>query len=159
MNITTHRHTNHFSGFTLIEVLLVIAILAVLASIVIIAINPARQLAESRDAKRWNDVYAILNALHQYSLDNDGEFPETIDETERNICRTGAESCFDFADLSPLTDEERYLISVPIDPLCDFSNTVCEDNNAMYSVQLTEFGRLRVAANNAELEDDISVMR
>jgi len=64
------KHTQ--TGFTLIEVLLVIAIMSILASVVIIAINPARQLADARDAERLSDVYAIMNALHQYAADNDG---------------------------------------------------------------------------------------
>lgn len=156
---TISQRTAPSSGFTLIEVLLVIAILAILASVVIVAINPARQLASSRNAERWSDVYAILNALHQYALDNEGSFPESIEVTGKNICRTGSNSCDGLADLSELTDEQRYLTEIPIDPICTLSNTTCDDNNAMYSVEMTEFGRVRVSADDSELEEVISVIR
>lgn len=59
-------------GFTLIELLVVIGILAVLLAIVLIAINPARQFAQANDTKRRSDLNAILNSIHQYSVDNRG---------------------------------------------------------------------------------------
>ena len=67
--------SNKQKGFTLIEILVVIGIIAVLAAIVIIAINPARQFAQARDAKRTSDVSAISNAIGQYISDNKGAFP------------------------------------------------------------------------------------
>ena len=62
-------------GFTLLEILLVVAALAILAGIVILAINPTKQLGETRDAQRNSDVNAILNAVYQYSIDNNGFYP------------------------------------------------------------------------------------
>ena len=64
-------------GFTLIEILVVIGIIAILATIVIIAINPARQFAQARNTDRTSSVNAILNAIGQRIADNKGIFAST----------------------------------------------------------------------------------
>lgn len=63
---------NNQKGFTLIELLVVIGILAVLLAITLIAINPQRQFQQANDTKRRSDVNAILNAVHQYLIDQRG---------------------------------------------------------------------------------------
>ncbi len=151
----THRTQK---GFTLIEVLLVIAILAILASIVIVAINPAKQFSTARDAQRQSDVYAILNALHQYALDNEGSFPEELTTEEYEICKTESLSCEGLYDLSDLTAQELYMVSMPQDPQCDITLANCSENGTGYYVNLTENGRVTVSAYGAE-NGDISVTR
>ncbi len=59
-------------GFTLIEILVVIGIIAILATIVIIAINPAKQFAQARNTQRESNVNTILNAIGQHAVDNKG---------------------------------------------------------------------------------------
>ena len=54
---------NKKSGFTLLEILLVVGIIAILAGIVIVAINPAKQLATVRNTERKSDIKQINNAL------------------------------------------------------------------------------------------------
>ena len=142
--------TNVKNGFTLIEVLLVIAILAILAAVVIIAINPAKQFSMARDAQRQSDVYSIMNALHQYALDHEGSFPDGITTDPLEICRTGSLSCEDKYDLSALTDDQSYLVSIPIDPLCTPSNLNCADSETGYFISLTQGGRMWVSADDAE---------
>lgn len=60
------------------ELLIVIGIIAILAAIVIIAINPGRQLAQSRNSQRWSNVNTVLNAIHQESVDQNGTINAAI---------------------------------------------------------------------------------
>src|SRR5438105_4042615 len=88
---TTKLTTNNLQkGFTLIELLVVIGILAVLLSIVLIAINPARQFAQANDTQRRSDVNAILNGIHEYMADNNGNLPAGITTTDTDISVGGA---------------------------------------------------------------------
>lgn len=102
-------------GFTLIELLLVIGIIAILAAIVIVAINPTKQLGDARDAQRRSDVNTILNAIYQYSIDNNGDLPAAITTTAVQVCRTGATCGSSTIDLFELTSNGKYLVSMPFD--------------------------------------------
>jgi prepilin-type N-terminal cleavage/methylation domain-containing protein len=56
-------------GFTLIELLIVIAILAVLSVTVVVVLNPAELLKQSRDATRLSDLSSINSAIALYLTD------------------------------------------------------------------------------------------
>ncbi len=98
-------------GFTLIEILVVIGIIAVLATIVLIAINPARQFAQARDSQRTSNVNAILNAIGQYIADNKGTVPSEITSTDQDISKLEADLCS--------TIVSKYMSALPVDPGVD----------------------------------------
>ncbi len=146
MSISTLRR-----GFTLIELLLVIGIIAILAAVVIIAINPTKQLADARNAQRRSDVKTILDAAYQYALDNNGNIPTTITTTNRKICKSGVNVDCDEVSLNMLTGS--YVVAIPSDPQ---SATATGTN---YMIQKLANGRLTVSAPGAENNATISVTR
>lgn len=144
---------NKQQGFTLIEVLLVVAIIAILAGIVILAINPNKQLGDTRNSQRQSDVNTILNAVYQYSVDNQGNLPSGITTTATDICATGAGSCTGLVDLTVLTANGRYLVAMPKDPRT--GNTT----NTGYEISVNSDNRVTVTAPDAEQGKTISVTR
>lgn len=156
---------NNFSsrrGFTLLEILLVVAAIGILAGIVILAINPGKQLGDTRNAARKIDVNTIINGVYQYSLDNNGNLPSGLSTTTclttatNNICKTtiATSSCSGFVDLSVLTQNEKYLVSIPIDPSVSSVAT-----GTGYFVRKTVNGRVEVCAPSAEQGATVNVIR
>lgn len=155
------------SGFTLIELLVVIGILAILLAITLIAINPARQFAQSNNTKRSSDVNSVLNAINQYMADNKGTLPGggAITTTAQTIAATAFNTMC--TEVVPL-----YIAALPVDPTlvwggnpagtpvqaADCTGTSWNTNYSV--VQLSGGGsRLTVAAPYAELSATIEVTR
>jgi type IV pilus assembly protein PilA len=148
-------------GFTLIELLLVIGIIAILASIVIVAINPTKQLGDARDAQRRSDVNTILNAVYQYAIDNNGSLPSGIPTGSASaveVCQSDAtDAQCDTATLNTrlagLTGS--YIVSVPVDPQYPSTGT-----GTYYQIYQDSNGRVTVTASTCEADGcSISVTR
>lgn len=146
-------------AFTLLEILLVVAAIAILAGIVILALNPAKQLADARNAQRESDVTTILNAVYQYYID-EGDIPSTIYQgttcegsSNYQICKGDASSCTGLTDLEVLIDDELYLVDIPYDP------TGSTNTGAGYRIFRSEHDRITVCAPDAERDKTISVSR
>jgi prepilin-type N-terminal cleavage/methylation domain-containing protein len=135
------------SGFTLIELLLVIVVIVALAVTVFVALNPAKRLADARDARRTADVDTLLSAVQQYIVDTKGTIPAGIvSSTDKMLgvavsgcgntsstCNTTS-SCLDLSStLAP------YLKSIPFDPKFGSASTtfysVGSDNNGIITVK------------------------
>lgn len=141
-------------GFTLIELLLVIGIIAILASIVIVAINPTKQMGDARNAQRRSDVNTILNAVYQYAIDNNGTMPGCLASgSGGSICVKGS-SCSGVEGSSCNLDSltTSYIVDLPKDP----SGVTGNDTN--YDIKITS-GRVTVEAPKAEQNQTISVTR
>lgn len=139
------------SAFTLIELIVVVGIIGIIAAIVIVAVNPARQFARSRNTQRTQDVKTIYNALVQYSVTNGGSFPSELTTTWLNICNhTNTASCAtNSVNLRPYL-VPTYLSDIPRDPV---SGTT---SDTRYVVYKNSSNRITVIARDAELDTPIA---
>jgi type IV pilus assembly protein PilA len=135
-------------GFTLLEILLVIAAIGILAAIVLIAINPNKQIAQARNTARKVDINTLEKALRQYSIDNAGQLPNGILNQYKVICRQGITdpSCINLDVLIP-----TYIAAIPRDTQ---SNTI----NTGYSLAVNpNNNNVSIIANLAEQVVEISI--
>ena len=150
------------SGFTLLEILLVVAAIAILAGIVILALNPGKQLGDTRNAERRSDVSTILNATWQYAIDNDGALPTGVATDTASVIGTAGAGCDTICgatttaaaclDLSGDLVSE-YLVGIPVDP------TSGTDAITDYYIRQTQGGRVMVGACDPEQGETMEVAR
>ena len=141
---------NDNRGFTLIEVLVVMGIIALLSTIVLVAINPARQFAQSRDTQRTSNVTALLNAIGQRAVDNRGIFETGCTAGQIPVAATEIKSGvggFDmYACIVPV-----YMALLPTDPKVGFFTSATDYNSGYTVARDTVTGRITVAAPSTEI--------
>lgn len=149
-------------AFTLIELLLVIAIILILVVVVFVALNPVQRFKDTRDARRTQDVDAILSAIHAYIVDNKDSLPSGLSAgmAEAQLgtgtgcavstggCAVTTTTCLDLS--TPLV---KHLKSIPIDPN---GGTAAKTN---YSVVVDSNGLITVKACGTEGTTNISTSR
>lgn len=153
-------------GFTLIEILVVIGIIAILATVVLIAINPARQFAQARDTQRTSHVNSILNAIGQRIADCKGTFGGACGAV---TCSSLPAAAATDTTLSILNDSSAttattiglgcvaptYMTTVPSDPQASGTDTGYD----LRIESIAEGGRITILAPSAEINTPISVTR
>lgn len=145
------------SAFTLVELIIVIAIIAILAAAIFVAIDPARRLHESRNARRSSDVATILDAVKQYQADHEGSHYLTVDAlTPDAYYQIGTQvvgctrTCGSFSTQNACVNlkliGDNYLALVPKDPKAG------TDDLTGYAMEKGTSGSISVFACEAEGE-------
>ncbi len=113
------------SAFTLMEILIVVAIIAVIGTIVMLLINPWRQIDKAKDAKRKQDLHVMQTAFEDYYNDK-GCYP-TVEhvcyDAGANVCAVSKTVTSKLCHICgteptpPLYSElKKYLPQIPCDP-------------------------------------------
>lgn len=147
---------------TLTEVLITIAIAGILASVVLVAVNPKRNLEDADDAKRQQDLRVTIDSLYQYQIDH-GEFPmidtmERLDREHRDVCSITIGNTFfcqfDIPQRLVLMQLiPDYLAELPHDP----ANT--EEYETGYQLWQDESGRIHAFAPLGDNGKGIEIAR
>jgi prepilin-type N-terminal cleavage/methylation domain-containing protein len=147
-------------GFTLLEILLVIAAIGILAAIVLVAINPTKQIAQVRTAAINSEKNTIEKAITQRFIDT-GTYPTVIDGVQRRICSsTVTTNCINItADIVP-----TYIAAIPTGAIYTASKNNDERININMAETLPSFrtcptGYIRVPGNNLYQTKDFCVMK
>lgn len=110
-------------GFTLLEIILTITAIGMLSSIVLVALNPNRQLESARSVKRKADMDIIAKAVEQYVVNNRGKYPPSLQSVviggTVGLCVTSP--CVGGIDLT--NDLAPYIATIPLPDIGQYTIT------------------------------------
>jgi prepilin-type N-terminal cleavage/methylation domain-containing protein len=152
-------------GFTLVELLIVIAILAVLSVTVVLVLNPAELLRQSRDSTRLSDLDSINRSIALFLTDvatttwaattTCTAATGTLDSPNGTACQLNTATAIDGSgwvrgiNFGAITGGSP-LARLPIDPVNVASTTACAGTvDGCYYVYRSSasFGRYKLFAN------------
>ncbi|MEX0595284.1 MAG: type II secretion system protein, partial [Candidatus Paceibacterota bacterium] len=145
-------------GFTLVEILVTIVLIGIIATIVLVAINPNRQISQSRNLERQASISDIYNALQQYNAVNRDISNLSIPNNYTEICDTGTLAldnslpsnnyCDGKIDLRALVP--TYLSEIPKD-------TDSISGATGYELAIDSSNTISVRSNQAELDQELAI--
>jgi prepilin-type N-terminal cleavage/methylation domain-containing protein len=146
-------------GFTLLEILLTIVVIGILSSIVLVAINPSRQISQSRNLERQVSINDIYNALQQYNAVNRGFVDLNIPtNTYIEICDTGNLTIEDTLPSTGYCDGKidlRVLVPTYLSEIPKDTDTIVGETG--YEIAKDSNNQISLRANKAELEQDLVI--
>ncbi len=113
------------SGFNLVSLIAALSVLAILIAFILVELDPAEKINQSKDARRQQDILLISYALDDYMKNNNGALPDgIIPTTDKSVLCTSAATlnCDNSANIDCLVLDESgdflssYLEGLPIDP-------------------------------------------
>lgn len=147
-------------GLTLIELLIAMALVVITAGIGLLALNPAGQLAASRNTQRQLELQGIMNAVRQNIADTTtGSFSCTSGPLPTGTAEIMASASGSY-DIAPCLVPE-YLQTMPFDPV---ASSAYYASNSSYDTGYTivynpSTTQITVAAPYAELGKSVSITR
>jgi type IV pilus assembly protein PilA len=153
------KFNKKIKAFSLIEILIVVALMIILATITIIAINPAKNFQDTRNAQRSSDVSAILNAVTQYTSEQGNLLSDlgTVPLCTTTPAEIGTET--GMVDLTGEPLVEDYIVAIPVDPATGVVDEATGLITTGYTICQTDGGRVQIDAPGAEGGKVISVKR
>jgi len=138
-------------NMTRTKIVVFVVAVVLIAAAVIFALDPAKQLEKMRNDQRRANASLILDAIYQYSVDNNG-FPVELPSSPKEICKSGS-NCDGLVDIGVLTTGKKYLGSIPSDPKST------SPNGTGYQISKNSSGRITVSVIHPEGGTVIAVTR